>query len=185
METWTISTFASWVFMMHHEYSWCSMSTHDAAWVLMMHHEYSWCIMSTHDASWIFMMHHEYSWCIMSTHDASWVLMTHHEYSWRFMCTHDASWVFMMHHENISEGSMMLKYYACLQSKNSFLEFLPGFPGPSRSRPSAPPRDLPSTRAGGQDDVSSKQTLSNYAFLEALIPQPCHPIPMNLLIGVL
>ena len=55
-------------------YSWLS-------WVLMMHHECSWCIMSTHDASWELMMHHEHSWYIMSTHDASWVLMMHHEYS--------------------------------------------------------------------------------------------------------
>jgi len=45
-----------------------------------MHHEYSWCIMSTRDASWVPMMHHEYSWCIMGTHDASWVLMMLHEY---------------------------------------------------------------------------------------------------------
>ena len=29
-----------------------------------MHHEYSWCTMSTHDASWVFMMHHEYLGCI-------------------------------------------------------------------------------------------------------------------------
>ena len=55
-------------------YSWCIMSTHDASWVLMMHHEYSW--------SWVLMMHHEYSWCLsllhhVNTHDASWVLMMH------------------------------------------------------------------------------------------------------------
>jgi len=73
--------------MMQHEYSWCTMGTHDASWVLMMHHEYSWCIMSTHDASWALMMHHEYSWRIMSTHDASCVLMMHHEYSWCIMRT--------------------------------------------------------------------------------------------------
>ena len=52
---------------MHHEYSWCIMSTHDASWILMVHHEYSWCIMSTHDASW---------------HEASWVRMMHHECPW-------------------------------------------------------------------------------------------------------
>jgi len=39
--------------MMHHEYAWCSMSTHDdASWVLMMHHECSWNIMGIHEASW-------------------------------------------------------------------------------------------------------------------------------------
>ena len=76
---------------MHHEYSWCIMSTHDALWVLMMHHEYSWRTMSTHDALWVRMMHHEYSWCIMSTHDESWVLMMHYEYSWCIMSIHDVS----------------------------------------------------------------------------------------------
>ena len=50
---------ASWALMMHHEYSWCTMSIHD--------HAYSWCSMSIHDASWVLMMDHEYSWCIMST----------------------------------------------------------------------------------------------------------------------
>ena len=29
---------------MHHEYSWCSMSTRDASWKLVMDHECSWCI---------------------------------------------------------------------------------------------------------------------------------------------
>ena len=39
----------------------------------MMHHEYAWCIMSTHDdASWVLMMHHECSWNIMGIHEASW-----------------------------------------------------------------------------------------------------------------
>jgi len=56
------------VLMMHHEYSWCIMSTHDAPWVFM--------IMSTHDASWVLLMpiiaaSCEYPWCIMSAHDAS------------------------------------------------------------------------------------------------------------------
>ena len=49
--------------------------------------------------------------------------------------------------------------------KNSFLEFIPGSPGSpgfSRSCPSTPPRDFPSTRARGQDGVSSKQTPSKH-----------------------
>ena len=35
---------------MHHEYSWCIMSTHNSSRVL-----------NTHDASWVLTMHHEYS----------------------------------------------------------------------------------------------------------------------------
>ena len=69
------------------------------------------------DASWLLMMHHEYSWCIMST------------------C-----------------ASVL-----CLPSENEFLELIPGF---WQSSPWTPPRDLPSTHAEGQDDVSSKQTPS-------------------------
>ena len=37
------------ILMMHHEYSWCIMRTHNASWV------------STHELSWVFMMHHQYS----------------------------------------------------------------------------------------------------------------------------
>ena len=39
--------------------------------------------------------------------------------------------------------------------------FIPGSTGSSGSGPSTTARDLPTTRAGGQDDVSSKQTPSN------------------------
>ena len=109
----------------------------------------------THDASWVFMMHHEYSWCIMSPHDASWVLMMQHEYSWCIMSTHDASWVYFWGGPWCSSIMRAIK--------NVFLEFIPGFcgsPGPPGSCPSTPPRDLPSTHARGQDDVSSKQTPS-------------------------
>ena len=58
------------------------------------------------------------------------------------------------------EGSVMLKYHACHQKLafwNSSAD--PADPADQVSR--TPPRDLPSTRAGGQDDVSSKQTPSN------------------------
>ena len=51
----------------------------------------------------------------------------------------------------------------CLLTKISFLELIPGFrrfPGFPESYPTTRPGDLPSTHAGGQDDVSSKQTFS-------------------------
>ena len=50
------------------------------------------------------------------------------------------------------------------------LELIPGIPGipgirgSSGSCPQTPVRDLPSTRAGGQDDVSSTQTPSKYTY---------------------
>ena len=88
--------------MMHHEYSWCIMSTHDAS------------CMSTHDSSWVLMMHHEYSWCIDT-------------YSWCIMSPHDESWVLMRHHEYLLGRRWMLKYYAW-QQKKTFLELIPGSP---------------------------------------------------------
>ena len=68
----------------------------------------------------------------------------------------------MMHPECILKGSVMLKHYACYQKivfGNSFPDS-PDSSGSSRSCPSTPRRDLPSPRARGQDDVSSKQTPS-------------------------
>ena len=53
---------------------------HDASWLLMIHHEYSWRIMRTHDASWVLLIHyesscHEYPRWSMSIPGESWVLM--------------------------------------------------------------------------------------------------------------
>ena len=57
------------------------------------------------------------------------------------------------------------------------LELIPGIPGiPGNPRESpdqvsgAAARDLPSTHAGGQDDVSSKQTPSNQLRLIHIVP---------------
>jgi len=62
----------------------------------------------------------------------------------------------------------MLKDLACPQqtafwnSSTESSEFLD--PPDPADRVPEPPRDLPSTRAGGQDDVSSKQTPPNNLF---------------------
>ncbi len=100
---------------------------------IMMHHEYAWCIIKE-------------SWSIMKTHAAPWFFMMHHEYSWCIMNTF----------KGVHDAQVL-----CLPSKYSFLELIPGLPGSRQSCPSTPPRDLPSTHAAGQDDVSSKQTPSN------------------------
>ena len=50
----------------------------------------------------------------------------------------------------------------CLPPKIAVWNSSPDPADSPESSPSNPPQDLPSTRAGGQDDVSSKQTPSNY-----------------------
>ena len=96
------------------------------------------------------MMLHEYSWWIMSRHDASW----DHEYSWCIVSIiQDASWV---HFGGVHNAAV-----PCLSSKHRLLELVPGFPGSCSSTL----RHLPSTHAGGQDDVGSDKTPSRESTL--------------------
>ena len=116
-----------------------SKCTHDASWVLMMHHEYSWCKQASKESmnacqrldtrtnyhfenpdfscSHVKFDAHVHKNTTVQERtsetpsragqgrgggapDASWVLVMHHEYSWCSMSIHDASWVIMMDHEH-------------------------------------------------------------------------------------